>query len=130
VGIPNVFHVTAVYDEEESDPSNSVEVLFYSTEDIVAEPQLTTLSGNYPNPFNPQTTISFSLAKSEQVSIEIFNIKGQKVKTVLDQLLTDGQHEVVWDGKNQYGKSVSSGVYFYRMQTTDYQAMKKMIMIK
>jgi len=130
MGIPNVFHVTAVYDEEESDPSNSVEVLFYSTEDIVAEPQLTTLSGNYPNPFNPQTTISFSLAKSEQVSIEIFNIKGQKVKTVLDQLLTDGQHEVVWDGKNQYGKSVSSGVYFYRMHTADYQAMKKMIMIK
>nr|MBC8384152.1 T9SS type A sorting domain-containing protein [Candidatus Cloacimonadota bacterium] len=72
---------------------------------------------NYPNPFNPSTTIEYSLDKDNSiVSLEVYNIKGQKVKSLVNEVKEKGTHSVVWDGKNDSHKAVSSGVYFYKLE--------------
>ncbi len=89
------------------------------------------LIGNYPNPFNPTTTISFSITQTSPfVTLEIFNIKGQKVKTLINDKLDEGSHHVVWNGTNENNQPVSSGIYFYKLQTGKYSAVKKMVMMK
>jgi hypothetical protein len=88
------------------------------------------LSQNYPNPFNPYTNFRFALAKSAHVKIDIFNIVGQRVKTLVDEEMKAGVYAADWDGKDDRGKSVSSGVYFYRMQAGDFSDMKKMLLVK
>jgi len=86
---------------------------------------------NYPNPFNPTTTISFSvLQTSSFVTLGIYNLKGQKVKTLINETLAAGEHSVVWDGRDENNKSVSSGVYFYRLKTRQQVITKKMLLIK
>ena len=91
----------------------------------------TKLGDNYPNPFNPETTISFSVAQTSSfVNLEVFNIKGQKVRKLVDEVLSAGQHSVVWNGKDENSKPVSSGVYFYKMRTGAYTRTKKMILLK
>jgi hypothetical protein len=73
------------------------------------------LMGNYPNPFNPTTTIKFSLAEKGNVELTIYNIKGQKVKKLAKDFLDKGEHSVIWNGDDELGKTVSSGIYFYRL---------------
>lgn len=90
----------------------------------------TGLNQNYPNPFNPETTISFNLDKKQSAKISIYNVKGQLVKELINQELNKGQHSVVWDGKDNYGKNCSTGVYFYRLTTDTTTHQKKMILIK
>lgn len=85
---------------------------------------------NYPNPFNPETTISFNNPKSGNVSLAIYNIKGQLVKTLLDEDVSTGAHSIVWNGKNEIGKAVSSGVYFTKIKTGTVTKIKKMILMK
>ncbi len=85
---------------------------------------------NYPNPFNPETTILFSLVKPTMTKVEIFNIKGQKVKTLLDDKLDSGEHKIVWNGKDDNGKSLASGVFFYKMTSGNYSSTKKMVLMK
>jgi len=80
---------------------------------------------NYPNPFNPQTTISFTLPMKTNVEVNIFNIKGQKVATVLNNELVPGEHSVVWDATE-----LSSGVYFYQVKAGDTSKVKKMVLLK
>ncbi len=91
---------------------------------------VTELSGNYPNPFNPETHVAFSLAEDSDVSIEIYNIKGQKVKTLVNEKLDKGEYNLVWAGKDDHDKQVGSGVYFYKMKAGRYTATKKMILLK
>ena len=93
-------------------------------------PEAFSLDQNYPNPFNPNTMIRFSLPKDCWVKLEVYNLLGQKVKTLVDQMLLAGTKEVVWDGKNQAGALVSSGIYFYRIQTKDFTDIKKMVLVK
>jgi hypothetical protein len=88
------------------------------------------LIGNYPNPFNPETTISFNIGNEANVELSIYNIKGQKVKTLINDKLTKGVHRVVWDGKNSSGLKVSSGVYFYRLKTPKLDTIRKMLLMK
>ncbi len=89
------------------------------------------LKQNYPNPFNPATTISFYVTQTSQfVTLEIFNIKGQRVKTLIEERLEVGSHQVIWDGKDENSKLVSSGVYFYKMISGEYSSIKKMILMK
>jgi len=83
------------------------------------------LGQNYPNPFNPHTTISFSLPKGTDVKLEVFNLAGQKVATLLDEYLAAGTHQYRWDGSD-----VCSGVYFYRIKTNTHTASKKMVLLK
>ncbi len=87
---------------------------------------------NFPNPFNPSTTISFSLTAKDakNTKLEIYNLKGQKVKTLVNEELSAGKHSVVWNGTDDSDKSVSSGIYFYKMRAGSYTSTKKMILMK
>ena len=93
-------------------------------------PYVTELLGSYPNPFNPNTTIMFTLDKETNVKINVYNVKGQRVKTLLNSFMDKGEHSVLWNGTDDSGLSVSSGVYFYRMVTGDYSQTKRMLLLK
>jgi len=101
-----------------------------SDADEVTVPMTTALKGNYPNPFNPSTTIAFDLAREGQVTIEVFNIKGQRVSTIAHDVYQAGRHNVVWNGNDANGRTVGSGVYFYRMTTDGYVKTQKMLLMK
>ena len=101
-----------------------------SEEDDHIFPLKTELIGNYPNPFNPETTIIFSLATDSFVSIEIYNNKGQKVRTLVNSNLKADKHTIVWNGRDDSGRNVSSGIYFYKMHTDEYIAVRRMILMK
>ena len=88
------------------------------------------LSQNYPNPFNPETYIEFELARASHVKIDVFNIVGQKVRTLVDEDMPPGRYVADWDSKDEQGNSVSSGIYFYRMEADDFSDMKKMLLVK
>ncbi len=101
-----------------------------SADDDIVMPLITKLHANYPNPFNPETTISFSLAEASEVTIEIFNIRGQRVVKLFDEYKEAGIHRVIWNSRDSSGRTVGSGVYFYRMKTKDYLETERMILIK
>jgi hypothetical protein len=88
------------------------------------------LHQNYPNPFNPFTGIKFDLPKDSHVKLEIFNVLGQKVTTVLDEDMRAGYRSVIWDGTDNNGHQVSTGVYFYKLIAGDHVFTKKMMMLK
>ncbi|MFZ5979800.1 MAG: T9SS type A sorting domain-containing protein [Candidatus Zixiibacteriota bacterium] len=85
---------------------------------------------NYPNPFNPTTTISYDLPTASQVKLEIINLLGQRVATLVDGYQTAGHQQIDWNGRNDAGQTVSSGVYFYRLTADNYVQTKKMILLK
>ncbi len=85
---------------------------------------------NYPNPGNPSTTIRFSLNEAQKVSVDIYNVKGQKVKTLVNQHLSQGTHGFVWTGEDDNNHSVSTGVYFYRVSTDTQSFSKKLMFVK
>jgi len=88
------------------------------------------LQGNYPNPFNPTTTIAYQMSKSEPVTITVYNLKGQKVRTLVNEVKTAGNHTVVWNGMDQNGKSVASGIYYYKLSTNNHTEVRKAILMK
>ncbi len=85
---------------------------------------------NYPNPFNPSTVIRYQLAVSSAVRLKIYNALGQEVVTLVNARQSAGRHEVMWNGKDNKGKSVSSGVYLYRLQAGDYSVTRKMVILR
>lgn len=99
-------------------------------DDPASHPIITELKGNYPNPFNPSTSIRFSLETSSRVEIDIYNIKGQKVRSLLNEPKAAGEHNIAWDGKDGSGRLMGSGVYYYRMRTGSYVSSRKMILMK
>ncbi|MCL1827503.1 MAG: T9SS type A sorting domain-containing protein, partial [Candidatus Cloacimonetes bacterium] len=88
------------------------------------------LTGNYPNPFNPETTISFYTVEKGIVRLEIYNIKGQKIKTLTDEFYEAGEHKVVWNGVDENDKAVSSGIYFSRLTGDGFTSVMKMVLMK
>ncbi|NWF51351.1 MAG: T9SS type A sorting domain-containing protein [Ignavibacteriaceae bacterium] len=88
------------------------------------------LEQNYPNPFNPSTEIVFKVAEPGIVNIKIYDVLGREVKTLLNDFRNNGIYSVVWDGDNNFGERVSSGVYFYRMEAGSYVETKKMMLMK
>lgn len=88
------------------------------------------LEQNFPNPFNPETAVRFRLPRGERVQLIVFNPLGQQVRTLIDGRLEAGYHAVKWDGRDEMGEKVSSGVYYYRLVTPGYQAVKKMALVK
>lgn len=88
------------------------------------------LERNYPNPFNPETVIKFTLAQDCQVTLKVYNILGQVVNTVVDEMLPAGGHSVIWNGKNEQGRDVASGVYFYRIKADDFESIQKMTLLR
>ncbi len=93
-------------------------------------PTNTVLLSNYPNPFNPETIIRYAMKDKGNVLIEVYNTRGQKVTTLENSVRNAGNYSVKWSGKDQYGHSVGSGVYFYRMKTGSYTSTKKMILLR
>jgi len=93
-------------------------------------PQNIALSQNYPNPFNANTVINYALPVSGQVSLDIFNILGQKVNSLFDGYQQAGYQSLIWDGRDASGGSVASGIYFYRLTTPEKQITKRMLMLK
>lgn len=88
------------------------------------------LEQNFPNPFNPSTTIQYSLPDQERVKLNVYNVLGQLVKTLVDSFQSAGFHSVIWDGSNNNGQKVSSGIYFYKIDSGKFINIKKMILIK
>ena len=89
------------------------------------------LIGNYPNPFNPTTMISFEVTQTSPfVNLEIYNLKGQRVKQLVNKTLHTGQHSIVWNGTDNNNRPVSSGIYFYQLKSSGFEQTKKMILMK
>jgi len=99
-------------------------------EDAVQIPDAFELGQNFPNPFNPVTEISFSLPKSCEVTLEVFNITGQKVTTLINGFFEAGNHSVMWDSRATNGQSLASGIYLYRLKAGEASETKKMILMK
>jgi len=90
----------------------------------------TALAGNYPNPFNPVTTVRFSLAEQSKVTVDVYNVLGQRVARLVNESLAAGEHSAVWHGVDDTGRNVGSGIYFCRMTAGRYTSVKKMILLK
>jgi hypothetical protein len=103
---------------------------FVANDDDLLIPTPTALLQNYPNPFNPSTTIKYSLAEDTFVRLEIFNLKGQRVGSLVDGSRAKGTHTAVWDGRDDNGRSVASGVYFYRLTTAKHRIERRMLLLK
>ena len=137
------YYVKAVYSNPDgiSDPSNIVTATptDVSVIDDDLPPLKTELIGNFPNPFNPETTIVFSIGTPPSVredkggvniQIDIYNIKGQKIKSLINTIYNAGTHKTIWNGTDQTGNPVSSGIYFVTMKTDEYSAIRRMTLVK
>jgi hypothetical protein len=91
---------------------------------------VTYLDHNYPNPFNPSTTIRYGLRSRTHVSLKVYNVMGQLVKTLVNETKNSGDYTIVWRGVNNTGESVASGVYFYRLIAGAFSHTKKMVLLK
>jgi len=88
------------------------------------------LKQNYPNPFNPETKIEYAIPKADQISIVVFNTIGQKVRTIINEFKTAGAYQVIWDGKNDQGEKVNSGIYLYLMHSGSFEKKMKCVLLK
>ena len=126
------YYVTARYLNTEGAPTNTVEFSFpFVSNDENEIPDLVTkLAQNYPNPFNPTTTISFDLAKAGKVKLNVYNIKGQLVRSLVNEDLYAGNHKVIWNGTDSRNRRVASGIYYYRLETKDFSKTHRMVLMK
>lgn len=95
-----------------------------------AIPQQFSLNQNYPNPFNPATKIAYALPRPSRVSLKIYNMNGQVIRTLIDENAEAGEYEITWNGKSDEGKKVASGVYFYKLESPDRIFTKKLLLIR
>jgi hypothetical protein len=102
----------------------------WDNELISETPTETALLGNYPNPFNPSTTIRYTLSVDSPVSIRVYNMLGQEVVTLVDGFQKAGEQLVVWDGTNNFGQAVASGLYIYKLQAGNKTLSQKMLFTK
>jgi len=105
----------------------------FPTKIVVGAPSGYALCPNYPNPFNPTTTINYQIPMTKSqfhTILKIFNVLGQEVRTLVDEPQAAGTHSVTWDGRDNSGGEVGSGVYFYRLASGDYQATERMLLVK
>jgi hypothetical protein len=128
------YTVTAIYTSGESEHSNEVNIDFVSDSDVVISPVSVKLLGNYPNPFNPDTTIAFSVGAMSsspvRVQVAVYNIRGQKIRQLVDDSFSYGTHTIFWNGTSDTGLSVASGLYLYKVQSEGVSAVGKMVLIK
>jgi flagellar hook assembly protein FlgD len=103
-----------------------------STKQLVIQniPREFTLYQNYPNPFNPITTIEYDLPENTHVNLAVYDMLGRKVKTLTDSYQELGYKSVQWDGTDENGISLGSGMYLYRLSTENFTAMKKIVLLK
>jgi len=106
------------------------ESLVVGVENPNTVPEAFLLEQNYPNPFNPSTTINYRISTTSNVILKVYNTLGEEVETLINEHQSPGQKSVTWDGKDKNGKTVTSGVYFYRIQTAQFSQTKKMIFLR
>ncbi|MBW6516456.1 MAG: immune inhibitor A [Candidatus Cloacimonetes bacterium] len=135
--IPNAdnvyrYYIVTEYPYGSSDRSNIVatDSPYYDVDEDVPVVYEFRLRQNYPNPFNPVTNIAFTLPQQERVELKIFNIKGELVKTLINDTMDTGDHTVQWYGNNNQNRKVSSGIYFYSIQAGQYRDIKKAVLLK
>jgi len=97
---------------------------------VETRPEVFALQNNYPNPFNPSTTIKYQLPNAVDVRLEIYNVVGQVVRTLIGEQQNAGRYEYQWDATSNNGQTLSSGIYFYRLQAGEFQEVKKMLLMK
>lgn len=93
-------------------------------------PQVLNIVSNYPNPFNPETTIRFTVPRDGRVIVTIYNIKGQRVKQLLNENVVAGRRAVVWNGTDSHGRAISSGLYFAKIEQGNEHQVHKMMLMK
>ena len=98
--------------------------------DVASIPDLFALHQNYPNPFNPLTQIKYDLPEDAMVTIQIFDLMGRNIRSLVNNTQSAGYHSVRWDATNQYGEPVSAGMYLYIIQAGDFRQTKKMLLLK
>jgi len=125
------------YWDEDWDSDNYIEYYVHITETEVEEsknvcilPEKYYLYQNHPNPFNPITHIKYDLPKSTAITIFIYNLQGQKVKTLVDEYEPAGRYTAIWNGTDDMGEKVASGVYLYTMQTDEFNSRHKLLLLK
>ena len=126
---PELLNVVCGYPEEDSPVV--VETNALSLDENLTIPTQFALHQNYPNPFNPSTQISFDVPEgSELVRLNIYNILGKKVSTLLNNVMSPGKHKIEWNAKDNEGNPVASGIYFYELNSSSFTARKKMLLIR
>jgi len=114
----------------ESEFSNIIYLMITDINSKLDIPTTYYLLQNYPNPFNPQTTIKYGLLDQSTVTIKIYDILGQTIRELVNAKQNPGHHRVIWDGRNNSGQVVSTGIYYYRIETENYSSMKKVLFVK
>ncbi len=132
----SLISITGIHHEsfanKKIEPRNNEDVVRKPTavNDRTSQPVLTfELAPNYPNPFNPETTIRYQVARSVKVHLTIYNVLGQKVRTLVDGLKPAGAHRIVWNGKDERGVSLPTGMYFYKMKAGEFVKVRKMLLL-
>lgn len=116
--------ILALHNNHTCSPPSAVE------EGIDVLPRAYSLSQNRPNPFQPPTHIAFALPATGPVRLRVYNVLGQPVATLVNRALPAGRHEIAWDGRDDHGRLVASGMYFYRLETRDYARTRKMVIMR
>lgn len=131
-GMPQHLRVsTGTMDEMEDFIAALADILgMTGIESATSAPKVNSLDGNFPNPFNQRTRISYQVAKGGRVRLEIFNVRGQHVRTVVDELKVPGRYDFDWDGRDRKGLSMASGSYFYRLTVGGFSQTRRMILVK
>lgn len=96
----------------------------------VPEARQSNLGQNFPNPFNPATSIPYFLAEDTQVDLAVYDTRGRRIRTLAQDFMPRGNHQVIWDGKDAFGQQAASGMYFFRLRTEKTNLVKKMILVK
>ena len=99
-------------------------------DNVIVQTHEVFLHQNYPNPFNPSTTINYSLKENSKILLKIYNIKGQLVKTLVNDIKPAGEHSAIWDGRDYNQQPVGSGIYFYKLKTKEDSQIRKMILLR
>jgi hypothetical protein len=110
--------------------SNELEVLVLGVDEGRGVPTEFALKQNYPNPFNPSTTLKYQLPSATHVRVTVYNTLGVEIATLVNGIQDAGYFSITWDGRDNSGKSVSSGIYLYKMEAGDYSAVRKMVLMK
>ncbi len=119
-------------DAEDVDLEMSIDnITSVDSDDLSVLPQQFDLQQNYPNPFNPETTIKYQLSQSGEVTLKVFNVLGQQVRTLVSKPQQAGSYTVTWDGRDDFGRPVASGIYIYRIKAGDqFRMSKRMLLLK
>jgi len=128
------YRVRAIFESPHgmSDLSEPLIVNFVNEIDDMMPVNVMRLGANFPNPFNPFTSIKYQVSGigNQNVEINVYNVRGQRVRTLVNELREHGEYSVVWDGRDNLGRSVSSGVYFYQMRAGDFTQTRRMVLMK